>query len=94
MGRKEELLKIKEAFQGKGSQRKVVLLHGLGGVGKTQMAIAFMEEHRDNYSAMFWLNSKNEDTLKQSFSDIAKRLYIEYPLLAPLKRAAEEKDTD
>ena len=94
VGRKDELLRIKKAFQGDGSQRKVVLLHGLGGIGKTQLAAASMREHRDIYSAIFWLNGKNEDTLKQSFANMARRLYIEYPFSALLRRAAEEKDAD
>ena len=94
IGRKEELIRIKKAFQGNGSQRKVVLLHGLGGMGKTQLAVASMKEHRDIYSAIFWLNGKNEDTLKHSFAQMAKRLHLEFPSSALLSRAAEEKDAD
>ena len=94
VGRKKELITIQEAFRGDGSQRKVVLLQGLGGIGKTQLAIASMKEHRDVYSAIFWLNGKNEDTLKQSFADVAKRLYKEYPSSVLLKTAAEEKDAN
>ncbi|SLM35632.1 P-loop containing nucleoside triphosphate hydrolase [Lasallia pustulata] len=94
VGRKEELAKIKEAFQGDGSQRAVVLLHGLGGMGKTQLAVTFMKEHRDTYSAIFWLNGKNEDTLKQSFAVMANRLYKEHPSSALLRTAAEAKDVD
>ncbi|SLM38232.1 nb-arc and tpr domain protein, partial [Lasallia pustulata] len=94
VGRKEELAKIKEAFQDDGSQRTVVLLHGLGGIGKTQLAVTFVKEHRDTYSAIFWLNGKNEDTLKQSFAVMANRLYKEYPSSALLRTAAEAKDVD
>ncbi len=94
VGRKEELIRIKKAFQGNRSQRKVVLLHGLGGIGKTQLAVASMKEHRDTYSAIFWLNGKTEDMLKHSFAQIAKRLHIEYPSSMLLRRAAEEKDAD
>lgn len=94
VGRKETLDRIKHAFQHVGSQRKVVLLHGLGGIGKTQLAVAFVKEHKDTRSAVFWLNGKNEDTLKQSFVGIAKRLHNEYPSSALLKKAAEEKDCD
>ena len=94
VGRKEELDRIKHAFQHVGSQRKVVLLHGLGGIGKTQLAVAFVKQHKDTYSAVFWLDGKNEDTLKQSFVGIAKRLHNEYPSSALLKKAAEEKDSD
>ncbi len=94
VGRKKELITIKEAFRGDGSQRKVVLLHGLGGIGKTQLAVASMKEHRNIFSAIFWLNGKNEDTLKQSFADMAKRLYIEYPSSELLRKAVEEKDAN
>ncbi len=94
MGREEELIRMKEAFQDHGSQREVVLLCGLGGIGKTQLAVAFLKRHRDIYSAVFWLNGKNEDTLKQSFAGIAKRLCNKYPSSALLRTVAEEKDAD
>lgn len=53
-----------------------------------------MKEHRDIYSAIFWLNGKTEDTLKHSFAQLANRLHIEYPSSALLRRAAEEEDYD
>ncbi len=94
VGRKEELSKVKDSFQGDGSQRKIVLLHGLGGIGKTQLAVTFVKEHRDTYSAILWLNGKNEDTLKQSFAGIAKRLHNEYPSSALLRTTTKEKNLD
>lgn len=94
VGRKEELYKINEAFQSDGSQREVVILHGLGGIGKTQLAVAFMKEKRDTYSAIFWLNGKTEDTLKQSFASMTERLHSEYPSSTLLKTAAKEKNAD
>ena len=54
--------------------RKVVVLHGLGGIGKSQLAIEFAKKHRDDYTAVLWLNAKTEDTLKRSFAANAKRL--------------------
>jgi len=94
VGRKEELIKIKDTFQGDGSQRTVVLLHGLGGIGKTQLAVTFVKEQKNTYSAIFWLNSKNEDTLKQSFAVVAKRLHDEYPSSALLRTAVKSQDID
>ncbi len=55
-------------------ERKVVVLHGLGGIGKSQLAIEFAKKHRDDYTAVLWLNAKTEDTLKQSFAANARRL--------------------
>lgn len=78
MAREDELARIHTALQGDGS-RKVVVLHGLGGIGKTQLAIAYAKRHKDNYSAMFWLNIKDEDTLKQSFAKVPKQISRQYP---------------
>lgn len=94
VGRKEELSMIKEAFEGDGTQRKIVILHGLGGVGKTQLAVEFLQTHRDIYSAIFWLNGRNEDTLKQSFAGMASRLYMQYPSSTLLKTATESQDAN
>lgn len=78
MAREDELRDIHEALRGDGSRRTVVL-HGLGGIGKTQLAIAYAKRHKENYSAIFWLNIKDEDSLKQSFANVAKQILRAYP---------------
>lgn len=94
IGREEELAKIKKAFQGDESYRKTVLLQGLGGIGKTQLAVNFVKRQRNNYSAIFWLNSKTEDVLKRSFANMAKRLHNKYSSFILLRAAAESKDAN
>lgn len=95
VGRDQELIEIKTAFGDNmnGSHRKTVLLHGLGGIGKTQLAVRFIKQQRDAFSAVFWLNGRNEDMLKQSFADMAKRLYNQHPS-SMLKAAAQSEDSD
>jgi hypothetical protein len=78
VAREDELRDIHEALRGDGSRRTVVL-HGLGGIGKTQLAIAYARRHKEYYSAIFWLNIKDEDSLKQSFANVAKQILREYP---------------
>ena len=56
------------------AERKVLVLHGLGGIGKSQLAIEYAKQHRRDYSAVLWLNAKTEDTLKQSFAEYARQL--------------------
>lgn len=94
VGRDQELLEIKEEFQGNKSHRKTIILHGLGGIGKTQLAVKFLKEQRDTFSAIFWMNGKTQDMLKQSFVSMAKRLHNEYPSSALLSTAAESKDPE
>lgn len=60
------------------AERKVVVLHGLGGIGKSQLAIEFAKKHRSDYTAVLWLNAKTEETLKQSFAASARRLPKKY----------------
>ena len=50
-----------------------VALFGLGGIGKTQLALEYVYTHRDNYEFVFWISAVSEATLLSSFQDIAKR---------------------
>jgi hypothetical protein len=49
------------------------VLVGLGGIGKTQLAVEYAHAHRDDYpSGIFWLNAINP--LLIEFSDLAEKL--------------------
>ncbi|KAJ8105930.1 hypothetical protein ONZ43_g7233 [Nemania bipapillata] len=78
VAREQELAEMHETLQSDG-HRQIVVLHGLGGMGKTQLAIEYMKRHRDNYSAIFWLNIKDENSLKQSFARIAHQIKRHHP---------------
>ena len=52
-------------------RRKIHILHGLGGIGKTQLAIAYCRKHQETYSAILWLNGNSQDTLLQSLAAFA-----------------------
>ena len=79
VAREEELAEMHKTLSGDGSRRTIVL-HGLGGIGKTQLTVAYAKRYKDNYSAVFWLNIKDEDSLKQSFAKVAKQILREHPL--------------
>ncbi|KAN0084763.1 HET domain containing protein [Elaphomyces granulatus] len=93
VAREEELAEIYRTLRGDGSRRTVVL-HGLGGIGKTQLAIAYAKRHRDNYSAVFWLNIKDEDSLKQSFTKAAKQILREHPSTSRLSSVDIKENFD
>ena len=61
------------------SSRRTIVLHGLGGIGKTQLTVAYAKRHKESYLAVFWLNIKDEDSLKQSFAKVAKQILREHP---------------
>jgi hypothetical protein len=93
VARKTELIEIHKALSSDGSRRAVVL-HGLGGIGKTQLSIAYAKRHKDNYSAIFWLNIKDKDSLKQSFAKVAKQISREHPLAIRLRNVDINENLD
>jgi hypothetical protein len=57
------------------SQRqKIHVLHGLGGIGKTQLAVEFARRHHRRFSSVFWLDGRSEDTLKRSIASHTSRI--------------------
>ena len=49
-------------------------LHGMGGVGKTQIALQYANRNRDQYQVIMWIAADNVISIGQSFRDIAKLL--------------------
>jgi hypothetical protein len=93
VGRREQLDAIHNELQHDGS-RKMVVVHGLGGMGKTQLALEYAQRHRQEYSAVFWVDSKSEETLKQGYAVAVDRIYREHPSLVYLKTVAEGSNLD
>ncbi|RKK66720.1 hypothetical protein BFJ69_g15140, partial [Fusarium oxysporum] len=54
--------------------RRLFVLHGLGGVGKTQLAIDFARCHQDTFSSVFWLDGRSEDRLKRSIAGCTAKI--------------------
>ena len=44
-------------------RRKVLVLHGLGGIGKTQLAIRFVRDCQDEFSSIFFLDGSSRASL-------------------------------
>jgi NB-ARC domain len=75
VGRLSELKKMETILQGAGyREQRRLILGGLGGTGKTQLAIAYAQHHCGYYDSIFWLNAVSEVTLKTSLRSIAERL--------------------
>jgi hypothetical protein len=57
------------------SSRKVLILGGMGGIGKTQLAITYAKLHRSSYTSIFWLNATSEATLSKGLYAVANRVF-------------------
>ncbi|KAF5658010.1 tetratricopeptide repeat domain-containing protein [Fusarium heterosporum] len=93
VGRQEELAQMQEILT-TFPNRNTIVIHGLGGIGKTQLTIAFVKRNHAHYSAVFWMNATDEETLKQSFAKAAERILQEHPSVTYLERAVAHQDMD
>jgi hypothetical protein len=91
VAREKELADIHNILSGNGN-RRVAVLHGLGGIGKTQLAVAYTKRYRNSYSAVFWLNIKDEVSLKQSFIKTAKQILRDHPSASRLRSSLDTKE--
>ncbi|KAM3437213.1 hypothetical protein MY4824_003911 [Beauveria thailandica] len=93
VARQDELRQIHKLLRGPAG-RLIAILYGLGGMGKTQLAMAYMKRHYSEYPVAIWLNARDEIALKQSFARAAERIQRLEPSLAYLKAALESRDLD
>jgi NB-ARC domain len=77
IGRRSEIDKMKEALKpgDKSQEQRRLVLGGMGGIGKTQLAISYVKHHRNDYESVFWLNATSEATLKDGFRTVAKSIF-------------------
>lgn len=78
IGRADEIAAIHDFLQpdqALGEQQRVVL-GGIGGVGKTQLAIAYARQHQHSYTSVFWLNATSEPTLHASLRSMVQAFVI------------------
>lgn len=50
------------------------VLHGLGGIGKTQIAVEYAYRHAHEYTAVFWVGAETPESIASSFLAIATLL--------------------
>lgn len=62
LGRADELTEIEAYFSSYFSKR-VLVLYGMGGVGKTQIAAKYLYLHQQEYSTLLWLDASSIETL-------------------------------
>jgi hypothetical protein len=74
-GRVEILNHLHDMLNRSGTMVQPQALSGLGGIGKTQIALEFTYRYHSNYQAVFWVNASSSRSLNIDFIDIANKIY-------------------
>ncbi|BCM88076.1 FxSxx-COOH system tetratricopeptide repeat protein [Methylobacterium indicum] len=74
VGREAALKAIEAVLGGQQGRVAITAVHGLRGVGKTTLAAAYAEQHRDQYRATWWLRAQTEAGLRADLVGLGVRL--------------------
>ncbi|MGX4736894.1 tetratricopeptide repeat protein [Kitasatospora griseola] len=72
LGREAELVRLHEV--GDTAIMQASTVHGLGGVGKTTLALAYAHRYRHAYSVVWWINADSPTRIEQSLAELTRRL--------------------
>ena len=78
LGREEVLARLRRLLQGGQTMAlpQPQAICGLGGVGKTQVALEYAYRHALDYQAIFWIRADSRDTLVAGFLEIASVMHL------------------
>ena len=54
-----------------------LVIHGLGGTGKSQLALKYAETHRKELNPILWIDAKDEESVRSSFGRCACQLGLQ-----------------
>lgn len=77
VARDEEMNDLMQALLSRPTRlacRRVFVLHGVGGSGKTQLAAKFAQESKTIFSSTHWINGESRQNVRQSIADIGRRI--------------------
>lgn len=63
-------------------QLKPIILHGTGGIGKSQVVVEYLYAHQKDHSSIFWINASTPGTVIIGFRLAAQRLIKEHAKLS------------
>lgn len=73
-GREAILNALHQSLKQTGKAALKQAISGLGGIGKTQTAIAYAEKFQDEYTFILWAQAENESSLLDSYGVFANKL--------------------
>ena len=73
-GRERVLELLARALDGNDSDSRRQVLHGVGGVGKTHVALEYAFQHREEYDLVWWFTAHDESALNVAYAKMVRTL--------------------
>ncbi|KAL8719781.1 MAG: hypothetical protein Q9181_008020 [Wetmoreana brouardii] len=71
--------KIKEALHDPDNDQednaRILAVYGLGGMGKSQLVLNYIQEYRRDYQAIFWIEAGSKETIERDYIQVYRLLY-------------------
>ncbi|KAH6640994.1 P-loop containing nucleoside triphosphate hydrolase protein [Chaetomium tenue] len=91
VGRERELKAMEDSLNPGKPGQKGMVLYGMPGAGKSQLALRYVEKHRKLFTSIFWITASSTETTASSFSDAARLISSSWPA-ADLPNTYYEQD--
>ncbi len=76
-GRRELLDRLGERLTAGGATAVLpAALHGMGGIGKTQMAVEYIYRHLGDYEVIWWIQAAQQAQVRAGLTELAQRLHL------------------
>jgi tetratricopeptide (TPR) repeat protein len=87
-GRGQDLENLHQRLWRAGATGSAVAIHGLGGVGKTRLAIEYALRHQNEYSALLYVSANTREAFNANLAGLCSPLVLNLP-----EREAKEEDS-
>ena len=101
VGREYLLENLKQEVEEDKHTQNTIVLYGIGGMGKTQLAIEYIHRHYEDHSSVFWINAASDQTTVLGFTQIMQRLIehhaqlsADYPHIGRLLGMSDKLDSN
>ena len=82
VGREYLLESLKREIKEGKNTLNTIVLHGSGGMGKTQLALEYVYQSSKDYTSVFWINAASEEKTILGFTRIMQQLITHHARLS------------